>query len=72
MTEEKYLQKLGQKISKKRELLGLSVVDLAQEIGLSRIHVYRIEAGENPTNILVLRRIAKVFEIDLSELINVE
>ena len=66
-----YLKKLGKKVLEKREALGLSREELAAKIKLSRMHIYRIEDGENKTNILILRRISKVFEMDLGELVNI-
>ena len=71
MTEKTYLKKLGKKIEKKREELGLSVPELADKIELSKVHLYRIEAGEHSTNILILRRIAKNFGIGLDKLVGV-
>ena len=47
----------------------MSAQELAEKIELSKVHVYRIEAGEHSTNILVLRRIAKVFGVGLGELV---
>ncbi len=69
MTEKKYLKELGKRISEKREALGLSAQELAEKIDLSKVHVYRIEAGEHSTNILILRRIAKIFRIGLEDLV---
>ncbi len=72
MTEEVYLIKLGEKICKKRESIGLSREEFAEKIKLTRMHIYRIERGENPTTIIVLRRIAKVLDISLAELVNIK
>lgn len=70
MTEKKYLKLLGERILEKREALGLSREELAEKVELTRMHIYRIENGENPTTILVLRRIAKTFGISPNELIS--
>ena len=72
MTEEAYLKKLGDKICKKREAIGLSREEFAEKIKLTRMHIYRIERGENPTTIIVLRRIAKVLNISLGELVDIK
>jgi ribosome-binding protein aMBF1 (putative translation factor) len=72
MTEKEYLKALGKKIMERREKLELSREELAEKIKLSRMHIYRIEDGENKTNILVLRRIAKVFGTSVGELVNNE
>ncbi|MCD6018802.1 MAG: Helix-turn-helix domain [Bacteroidetes bacterium] len=68
MTEEAYLKRLGDKICKKRESIGLSREEFADKVKLTRMHVYRIENGDNPTTITVLRRIAKVFNMTIGEL----
>lgn len=69
MTDEVYLKKLGEKIAKKRESLGLSREDLAEKVKISRMHVHRIEHGETHTTITVLRGIAKAFDISIGELV---
>lgn len=69
MTEKQYLKVVGQKIKTLRETQGISVQDLAQMTEISRMQLYRIEDGENPTSILILRRISKVLGIALSELV---
>jgi transcriptional regulator with XRE-family HTH domain len=72
MTEKEYLKRLGKRISEKREALGLSREELADRVKLTRMHVYRIEQGENPTNIISLRRIAEELSIPLSTLVNIK
>lgn len=69
MTEKQYLKAVGQKIKSIRESQGISVQDLAKMVEISRMQLYRVEDGENPTSILVLRRISKVLGIALSELV---
>lgn len=71
MTEKQYLKTLGKKIKDLRESQGLSVQVLAEMIDISRMQLYRIEDGENPTSIIILRRISKVFDINTSELVDV-
>jgi transcriptional regulator with XRE-family HTH domain len=71
MTEKEYLKRLGERISETREQSGLSREALAEGVKLSRIHIYRIEKGENPTSIIILRRISKVLGINLNDLVNI-
>ena len=71
MTEKKYLKELGKRISEKRKALGTSVPELADRIKLSKVHMYRIENGEHPTNIIILKRIADELKIPLNELVNI-
>jgi ribosome-binding protein aMBF1 (putative translation factor) len=70
MTEKQYLKWLGNRIMEARETLGLSREALAKKVKLTRMHVYRIEEGKNPTNIIVLRRIAKEFAMSLRDLVD--
>ena len=72
MTEKQYLKALGKKITHFRESQGVSVQDLAQMIDISRMQLYRIEDGENPTSILVLRRISIALNIEIEELVNIK
>ena len=68
--EAKYLVDLGKRITKHREAAGLSVQELADKVEVSRMHIYRIERGENAASIIVLRRIADAIDIKLNELIS--
>lgn len=70
MTEKQFLKAIGQKIKSLREAQGISVQDLAQMTEISRMQLYRIEDGENPTSILILRRISKELGVKLSKLID--
>lgn len=70
MTEKQYLKALGKKIIHLRESQGMSVQDLAENVDISRMQLYRIEGGENPTSILILRRISKKLGIELSKLVD--
>jgi transcriptional regulator with XRE-family HTH domain len=70
MTEKEYLKRLGKRITSKREALGLSREVFAQQIKLTRMHLYRIENGNTHTTITVLRRIAIALEMNLGELVS--
>ena len=72
MTESNYLKHLGAKIKKKREDTELSQTELGSKVQLTRMEIYRIEKGKNPTSIIVLRRMAKVFKMKLSDLVTIE
>jgi DNA-binding XRE family transcriptional regulator len=72
MTDEVYLKKLGDNICKKREAIGLSREQFAEKVKIARMHVYRIERGENPTTVIILRRIAKVLNVSLGDLVELK
>lgn len=71
MTDKQFLKKLGKKIKQLRESKDISVQNLAEQIGMSRMELYRIEAGEVNSSINVLRKISKVTDISISELVNI-
>ena len=66
--EQQFLKIIGQRITHLREESGLSVQELADMAILTRMHLYRIEAGNTPAGILVLRRITLALKADLCEL----
>ena len=72
MTEKEFLKRLGDRISKKREALSITKTELGVRVELSRMHIFRIEKGEQPTSIIALRRIAEELEIDLSDLVKIK
>lgn len=69
MTDKQFLKKLGKKISQLRKDKGISVLNLAEKVEISRMELYRIEGGEVNSSINVLRRLAKELEIEAHELI---
>lgn len=69
--EQQYLLCLGQFIMTKRKAMHISQEEMAEKIDISRNHIHRIEKGEYPTSIITLRRIAKVLNVSLSELVNI-
>jgi transcriptional regulator with XRE-family HTH domain len=46
---------LGRRLRTQRESQALSMVEVAEETGLSRRTVYRAEAGQNPTLLTLVR-----------------
>lgn len=72
MTEKEYLKRLGKHITEKRESAGLSREELGIRVKLTRMHIYRIEEGKSPTNIITLRRISKELGLSVGELVTVK
>lgn len=67
--EKKYLIYLGSSIKKRRKKLRITQEIFAETIGLSRIHLSRIENGLHPVNIITLYRISKELDCSVAELI---
>ena len=64
------VERLGSRLKKARQQLGLSQEELAQHAGLSRIYVAKLEAGERRAPSLdALERLAKALRVKLVELI---
>ena len=70
-TEEiKFLKKLGKKIKKERKKQGLTQKFLAEKSGMNRSSLMRIEKSERNPTIISLYKIAKVLQVEIHELIN--
>lgn len=72
MTDEIYLKRLGKKILHLRNQKGISQETMADLLESHHTQIGRIERGEvNPT-INTLRRLAKFFDMDIEELVNIK
>ena len=60
---------IGEKIKMLRTAKGLSLEQLAQEIGVTRQAIYKYEQGVSLPTILVAKQLAKVFGISIDELV---
>lgn len=69
MTEEKYLEKLGQQIARIRKEKGFTQVDFANKLEMNRSALAKIETGRVSPQITTLRRIADGLGISLSSLL---
>lgn len=60
---------MGAKIRERRLELGVSQTKLAEKVGVSRMHIIRLETGtcENPTRVLMLK-IANALGSNVTEL----
>jgi transcriptional regulator with XRE-family HTH domain len=65
-------QKLGERIKKLREELGLSQEDIASKLGLPRPSVSQIESGQRDINSIELAKLAGIFEIPTDSLLSSE
>jgi transcriptional regulator with XRE-family HTH domain len=58
----------GQVVRDLREERGLTVIDLARRVGLSRQTIYDIEREKYPTRRVNLARIARALDVPLDQL----
>lgn len=63
-----YLDILGQRIRAKRRELGMSQEGLANEAGLDRSYVGRIERGEHNLTFLALIKLCRAMQCDVATL----
>lgn len=62
-----FLFKVGNKISKARNELGLSQEKFSEIVGISKNYLGNIELGKQSPTILMLKKITDKLEISLSE-----
>lgn len=67
--EDDINRRIGQRIKLERELRGWSLTDLAQQSGVSRAMIHKIERGESSPTATLLARLAGSFDMSMSQLI---
>lgn len=65
-----YCQKFGLYIKTLRKLKGMKQIDLADKLGNSAQNVSTLEQGQYSPTLIFIDRLAKAFEISMTELIN--
>ncbi len=60
---------VGEKIKMLRTAKGLTLEQLAQEIGVTRQAIFKYEQGVSLPTILVAKQIAKIFNVTMDELV---
>lgn len=68
--EAAFLNALGRRVRDLRERRGMSRKQVARESGVSERHLAHLEVGEGNISILLLRRIARVLDISLADLLS--
>lgn len=66
---KKYLQLIGNNIRKKRNELGISQQELADEADVAKSTIQRIEKGEMNPSILALKSISTALKTQICDLI---
>jgi len=70
MDDKEYLKRLGIKIKILRNLKNMSQDDIADKLFIDKSYYGKVERGLTNPTIIYLRNLAKIFEIDLSELVD--
>jgi len=68
--EAEYLKKLGKRIKAIRKEKCVKQVDLAYSCDIEKQSMSRIEAGNTNPSILLLRKIAELLEVSVSEFLD--
>ncbi|MGZ4054388.1 MAG: helix-turn-helix domain-containing protein [Bacteroidia bacterium] len=72
MKDETYLKKLGKKVVLLRKKSDMSQRELARRMGTDNTQIIRIETGSVNSSINMLRKLAKEFDITVSELVDIK
>jgi transcriptional regulator with XRE-family HTH domain len=67
-------RKLGMKIKRRREALKMTQADLAEQVGISRVHLANIESADDAPHhrspsLATLEKLAKKLKVSVSELL---
>jgi transcriptional regulator with XRE-family HTH domain len=62
------MERLPQKLRILRERQKMSLQDVGNALGVSRVFVYRLEVGERKPNVKMLMKIAQLFGVTMDQL----
>ena len=66
--DEKFLKKFGANLNRVRKIKGISQLGLANELGTSQSHIWKIESGMVDPSLSRVSAIAKALKVPLKEL----
>lgn len=67
-----YIRRLGLEIRRRRRALDLTQAQLASALGVTRVHLSRVERGRCDASLNLISRLAAEFGVGLVELITLE
>ena len=70
MNDTAYLKKIGLKLKILRSLKGLSQDEIVNKLNVDKSYYSKVERGLTNPSILYLKRIAELFNVSLSELVD--
>ena len=70
--DQAYAIEIGNRITARREEIGMKACELAGLVGITDTMLSRIENGKAATSCIILAKIAKVLKVSLSELQPIE
>lgn len=72
MDDKEYIKRLGIKLQMLRKVNGVSQDDLVNSLYIDKSYYSRLERGISNPSLTYLKHIAEYFNIELSELLNVQ
>lgn len=63
-----YFRALGKRITERRKEIGMTQAELARALGISQQTVFAYELGDRRVNVLMLTKMAAIFQVSLEEL----
>lgn len=70
MTDQEFLERIGEKIASTREKKGISQMELARRLNTGNNQIRRIEKGLVAANVITLRKISQELGVSLAKLVN--
>ncbi len=67
MSDQEFLQKIGDKISLVRKKKGMSQMDVCAKLNMEKTYLSSIENGRQNPTLLTLRNIGQALDIDVIE-----
>lgn len=71
MTRQEVKDHLGPRMKKSRRAKGITVVELAKQVGVLPDALYKIECGSRTPSLLLLIKIATVIEQEINYLVGI-
>lgn len=67
-----YFRALGATLTVRRKEIGMTQAELARALGVSQQTVFAYELGDRRVSVLILAKLAKVFEVPVEELMGMK
>lgn len=65
MTDQDIYTSIGSRIRQEREARGMTLDQLANELGIGSSHLSRMERGERGVDTVLLRRLGRMFDLPM-------
>lgn len=66
-----YFRALGKRITERRKEIGMTQAELSRALGVSQQTVFAYELGDRRVNVLILTKMAPIFQVSVEELMGI-